>query len=305
MDFLIDVIEKCNGLEPVDKLKLILVASGVKPATFVPLKVYPKNLGVKPHLEKHLKDHGFLFKIGNPRSFEEIDKIQKNKIFWSLKGVWYGFDVFRDKKHQKLFKEYRAYVKRKRQDKADKAAGRLYDYPQCCVKQFIRENDLNWIKKNYSYYDYYKRLHDSERKFPFILHTACSANCKESRKLNTKYKNAVKKHAPKFYKEFSKKKNLISHFMVEGRNNIITDINGTPLWESADGGEYNLVAMKKFKEHYYQLAHLDKKKYSRGDVLSGAAEMQFNFADIKVKKKIRHIKNLVHIRKFRAIGRKY
>ncbi|MBN1645221.1 hypothetical protein JW851_04275 [Candidatus Woesearchaeota archaeon] len=306
MDFLIDFIEKRDCFEPADKLKLILFAARTKPSTFVSLKITPRNIGDKFHFERHLKDHNIFFNVDKPKSFEEISKIKNNKIVWSLKGTWYGYDLFKDKQHQRLFKRYLSFVKRQKKDDADIAAGKVYGYPACCIKQYIKENDLDWLKNNFSYYSYYKRLHDSERKFPFIAHTPCSTKCDISRKLNIKYKNIIKKRAPKFFKEFSKKKYFRTDFIVEGENNLMVGINNRPLWVKQDAHEYTVIANKPYNKHFYLLSYLTKEKeYAKGSLLSGSAEMQYNYADIKINKLKKVIPNLVHIRKFKLLGRKY
>ncbi|MBD3361466.1 hypothetical protein GF358_01610 [Candidatus Woesearchaeota archaeon] len=306
MNFLVDFVEKSDAFEQLDKLKLFLFAARIKPATFVALKITPKNIGDKFHFEKHLKEKNIVFKVDKPKSYEEIVKIRKNRIVWAIKGTWYGYDLFRNKAYQNLFKKYVSYVKKGKKDKADLTAGRLYGYPSCCVKNYIKENDFDWVKKNYSYYEYYKKLHDVERKFPFIVHTACSAKCSASKKLNTQYRNIIKKMSPKFYKEFTKKKSFKSDFIVEGENNLLTEIGQTPLWIEKDGHEYNLIAAKKFNNHYYLFSHLTKDKvYAHGSLLSGKAEMQYNHADIKINKLKKIIPNILHIRQFKVLGRKY
>jgi hypothetical protein len=306
MDLLIDFVEKSNCFEPIDKLKLILFAANAKHSTFVALKITPKNISDKFHFEKHLKDHGIVFNVGKAKSFEEISKITNNKIVWSLQGTWYGYDLFRNKKYQQLFKRYKSFVKRQKKDKADILAGQIYNYPACCVKQYIKENDLGWLKKNYSYHKYYKKLQDTERKFPFIIHSACSKNCKESRQRNKKYINILKKRANKFYKEFSKKKFFRTDFIVEGENNILINIKEWPLWIEKDGHEYNLVSKKPHNKHHYMFSYLTKNKaYIKGSLLSGSVKMQYNYADIKITKLKKVIPNLIHVRKFKLLGRKY
>lgn len=306
MDFLIDLVEKSDCFEPVDKLKLILFATKAKPATFVPLKISPKNIGDKFHFERHLKEKNIFFSVDSPKSFEEIVKIKENKIVWSLKGTWYGYDLFRDKQHKKMFRQYVSMVRKHRQDRADIIAGKLYGYPACCIKQYVKENNPDWIKRKYSYYGYYKRLHDSERNFPFIVHTPCSPKCSASRKLNTRYRNIIKKRAPKFYKEFSRKKSFKSDFIVEGENNFLFGVNALPLWVHKDGHEYNLVARKKYNDHHYMFSFLSRdREYVKGAVLSGSAAIQYNYADIKISRLKKIIPNLIHVRKFKLLGRKY
>jgi len=305
MDFLVDFIEKCDCFEISDKLKLLLFILSNKPATFAPLKIYPKNLEDKSHFEKHLNEHNFFPIIGKPKSFEEIDKISGNKIIWSIKGTWYGYDLFKDKKAKELFKKYIYLVKKQKHDEADFIAGKIYDYPVCCVRNYIKENKLDWLKKKYSYYKYYKKQHDLERKFPFVIHSPCSLKCKATQKLNRKNKQIIKKHAPRFYKEFTKKKSFKSDFIVEGENNFITGIKEQKLWSAEKGHDYNIVSKNKFNKHNYMFSYLSKNKYEKGTILQGRAVIQHNYADFVFKKTKKIIKNLVHVRHFKALGRKY
>lgn len=305
MDFLVDFIEKCSCFERADKLKLLLFALGIKPATFASLKVSPKNIGDKIHFEKHLADHDFAFVIDKPKSFEEIAKVSGNKIIWSLKGAWYGYDLFKDRKFKDLFKKYVYMIKKRKQDEADFIAGKLYGYPICCVRNYIRENNLDLLKKNYTYFQYYKKLHDMDRKFPFVVHTPCSTRCRHTQKMNTRNKNILRKNATRFYKDFTKKKSFKTDFIIEGENNLTIGLEGNPLWVKKDGHEYNLVSKKTFNRHHYMFSHLTKKEYKKGSLISGRAGIQHNYADIKLGRVKKVIKDLTHIRQFKLLGRKY
>lgn len=300
---LIRFAEIAKGFDDFERLKLILFASGIKPSTYVILRVDPNNLSEKYRFEKRLEDLGVVFVSSRPHAYEEIDKISKNKIIWKIKGVWIGYDLFNNKQGLKDFKDYVSAVKKHDDKKADKLGGKLYGYPSCCIKEYIQEQNKNFIKKKYSYYEYYKKLHDVERKFPFIIHTACSAKCIESRKLNTKYKNTIKKFAPHFYKKFVKKKTYSTDLIVDAPSDIFK--NKKSIWPSKDGFEYTVIAKKPFEKHYYIYTHLTKKFYDFGAVLDSKVTMQYRFADIKIKKVKKKIKNLMHVRKFFVVGRSY
>lgn len=306
MDFLIDFVEKSACFEPVDKLKLVLFASGAKPATFVALKIMPENIGDKFHFERHLKENKIMFSVDRPKSFEEIAKINGNRIIWSLKGTWFGYDLFKDRRHKKMFRQYVSLVRRHKKEKADIVAGKLYGYPACCIRQYLKENNPLWVKDKYSYYEYYKKKHGAERKFPFVVHTPCSVKCRASKILNEKYRQAVKKYAPAFYKEFSKKKVFSTDFIVEGENNFLVSADGQLLWDEKDGHEYNLITAKPYNRHYYMMAYLSRDiAYVKGSVLRGSVAMQYNYADIKINKLKKVIRNIIHVRKFKLLGREY
>jgi hypothetical protein len=162
------------------------------------------------------------------------------------------------------------------------------------------------LNKNYDYYEYYKKINELDRRFPFIFHTPCSLNCRESRNLNNLYKRTIQKHAPRFYKEFSRKKILRTDFIVSSENNIKKGINGPDLWTDKAGHSYNLVAKKPYNRHYYIYPYLTKDEgYARGTLLSGSVTMQYNHADVKINKFKKIIPNLIHVRKFKLLGRKY
>ena len=298
---LVRFAEIAKGFDDYERLKLILFASGAKASTYVVLKVDSTNLSEKYRFEKRLNDLGVVFVESRMRAFEEIDRIVRNKIIWKIAGVWVGYDLFHDKKSLALFKKYVTDVRKQKHKKADLLGGKLYSYPKCCIKQYLKEQDMSYLKKNFSYYSYYKRLHDVERKFPFLMHTACKVNCRDSAKLNTKYKNAVKKYAPYFYKKFSKKKVHNTDLIVDAPSDIIH--NGRSIWPVKNALEYSVIAKKKFEGHYYIYTHLTRKFYDFGAVLNAQVSMQYDYADIKVKGVKKEIRNLMHIRKFFVIDR--
>ncbi len=300
---LIRFAEIAKGFDDSERLKLILFASGVKSATYVILKIDQNNLTEKYRFEKRLQNLDVVFVESRMHSYEVIDRIVRNKIYWKIKGIWIGYDLFQGKKELKMFKSYVTALRKQKHNKADKIGGRLYDYPRCCIKEYVKEQNMDYLKKNFTYYKYYKRLHDSIRKYPFIMHTACSTACRKTAKLNNKYKNAVKKFAPNFYKKFSLKKIYDTELIVDVPSDIF--VYGKSIWPAKSAFEYSVIAREKFEGHNYIYTYLSRKFYDLGAVLDAKVTMQYRYADIKVKKVKKEIKNLTHIRKFFVVGRKF
>jgi len=288
MKNLIRFIERSNAFDNNSKLKAILLASGVKPNTYVHLRI-EKNLHDKHEFERLLKLNKIEYAVSRAKGFEEITSVT-NKAKWKLKGTWYGYDLFKNKKEQERFKKYVGLVKRRRHAQSDKLAGSIYGYPSCCINKFIQEHDTNKLVKKYSYYDYYKRLHDSDKAFPFIAHTPCTAKCKRTKTLNAKYKSIIKKLAPQFYKKYSRKRK----FNVP----VIVDIESDGIWKKKDAYDYILITQKPIEKKYQLVSWLTKKEYARGTVLQSSITLQYDYATVRVKKKIKEIKNFHHERKF-------
>lgn len=300
---LIRFAEIAKGFDADERLKLILFASGAKPATYVILKIDPDNLTEKYHFEKRLKDLGVVFSASRSRSYEVIDRIEKNRVIWKIKGVWIGYDLFNDKKSLEQFRKYVSELKKQNHKKADEIAGKLYGYPACCIKEYIKEHNLDYLKKKFSYYQYYKRLHDTERKFPFLIHTPCSVSCRKSAALNRKYRNAVKRHTVKFYDKFCSKKSYSTDLIVDAPSDILK--KGKSIWPVKKALEYSVISKKPYKGNHYMYTYLSKKFYDIGAVLDAKVTMQYSYADIKVRKARKEIKNLMHVRKFLVVGRGY
>ncbi|MBW3018686.1 hypothetical protein KY329_00680 [Candidatus Woesearchaeota archaeon] len=294
-DMLVDFIEKSAAFDNDARLKLLLVVSGVKPATFVPLRITPRNLDDKYHFEKHLKEAGFKFTVTKPRSFEEISKIKKNLIYWRMKGIWYGFDIFRNDKVYADFKRYKKLSKAGRYKQADVIGGKIYGYPSCCVKEFIRERDPKFIAKKYTYGQYFKRLQDIETKYPFIVHTPCN-KCKASENLNNKYRAAIKKIAPKFYRQFTKKQKLIMPIIINFENDLM--LKGTSIWPEKKMHNYTAISKKPIDKKYYLISFLTKNHYVEGDVVKAELTMQYNWISVREIKRTGYIRHLAHERKF-------
>lgn len=300
---LIHFAQSAKGLDNPAKLKLILLAAGAKPATFFALKITPENLGEKAHLEHHLRENGLSFIAGKARAYEEITGIEGNAVKWIIKGSWYGYDVFADKTHALLFKKYLGLLAGQKHEQADRIAGKLYAYPACCVGHYIKEHNLAFLRRTYTHYTYYRHLRDYERVFPFIQHMACSTRCLKSKKLNAQYAAVLRKHAPKFFREFSAVKRFSADVVVDSESVLLQDVvygirSTASVFPVKDGHEYSLLTMKKLQNHYYLLAHLTKDTIVRGTVLPAKITMRHGYADAVLGKPKRVIKNLHHERHF-------
>jgi hypothetical protein len=300
---LIDFAQTAKGLDDCSKLKLILFAAGAKPATFFALKISPKNLDDKEHLERHLKQCRIPFLVSRPKSYEEITAIKGNAIKWEMTGTWYGYDLFKDNKQLDMFQKYLELSRHQKHAQSDRLGGKLYDYPQCCVEHYLKEHNLAFLKKNYTHYTYYQHLHDVERAFPLVMHTPCSTKCAASKKLNAKYATVLKKAAPRFWKEFSAVKNYSMDVVIDSESEILQDIlyrlaSVKQVFPVKDGHEYSVITLKPVRGHYYIYSALSKECMCRGTVMNAKARVQFTYADVKLGKPKKIISNLHHERKF-------
>ncbi len=287
---LLAFIEKSKSFDNNSKLKLIEFVSGIKPSTYVKLRI-EKNLHDKHEFEDLLNENKILFEASKPKGYEEIDAIKTNAAHWKLKGTWYGYDLFKNKEYNARFLEYVTLLRQQKHDTADKLAGVIYGYPQCCIETFIREHNQKELAKRYSAYQYFKRLHDSDKKFPFISHTPCSTVCKQTKKLNLQYANSVKRIAPTFYKKYSKKRTYRIPVIVDVENDMIK-------WKKQDGHDYTIITQKPLEGKYCLISWLTRGKYKRGTILDATLTLQYDYAEIYVHKKKGYLKNFHHERKF-------
>lgn len=289
---LLRFIEKSKAFDNSAKLKALLFVSGVKPNTYVHFRI-TNNIDDKHEFERLLKLNKIPFNASKAKGFEEISAIKGSAAVWKIKGVWYGYDLFRNKKSQKDFTKYVSLVKQQKHSAADKLAGKLYGYPACCIKKFIAEHDPKALPKKYTYYEYYKRLQDYGRNFPFISHTPCSLSCKKSTALNKKYANAINKTSLKFHLAYLKEKKYSVPVIVDTENN--------GLWKKKNGHCYVLVTKNPLDGRYYEINWLSKAKFPRGTVIDADVILCSNCAIVKIKRKIGYLKNFHHERKFTAI----
>lgn len=271
------------------KINLAVFLCGLKKACFVRLKVNPKNIDDPKHFEEHIAKCKFLFKRTEPKSFEEIESVT-SVIKWGFSGIWFGYDLFSSLPALHEFEKYHVLLKKKHES-ADLVAGKLYGYPSCCVKNFILEHSINYLK-NFSYADYYKRLHDGDRDFPWVSYLPCP-KCKASKLLNQKYEACVKKFLPRTYHYYKDLYSLNADFIVDAESDVLED--GRSIWPEKDAHEYSLISTKPVDNHYYIISFLSKKQYPRGMVFSGKADLKYDYADVKVNK-VLGVKKIVHVR---------
>jgi len=291
-----------KGFDIKEKIKLILFTAGLKSATYIILKINPDSLDEKYRFEQLLKQNKILFSASRQKGYEEITSIKGNKIIWELKGIWIGYDLFKDKKTKKQFEQYKNLISKQQIKKADEIGGKIYGYPSCCIKNYQKETPEH-IKKHYTYYEFYKEVQDSDRRFPFIFYSPCSLKCKKTAALNRKYSNIVKRFTPEIWKEYIKKDRFAADLIVDEESDIL--VKGKTIWPERNAHEYDVILRKPHKRRYYLYAYLTRKNYEKGTILSALITQQYDYADIKVKKVKGIIKNLIHERKMPLIGRKY
>ena len=290
------------SLDMRNKLKLILFASGVKPNTFLILRVNPQTLHDEHLLDRLLEDNGVVHIKNRAKSYEEIKSIKGNKILWEIVGNWIGYDLFKDERSKQMFMRYVDHLTKFEHAQADKTAGKLYDYPDCDVKQHIKERDKRYIQKNYSCYEYYKKQQAIDRAFQFVFHRAHAPDCKKSAKLNKLYSDTVKKAREAVYKEYSKTRNYDVDLLVSDESNIMID--GESIWPEKDGHEYEVVTRKPLEGKYWLISHLTKQEYKKSEILRAQVSLRYNYADVKVKGvKKGVVKGLHHERHLPLLGR--
>lgn len=294
---LIKFAEQAQGLEPLQRLKLILFATGAKPNAHVVLKISAKNLEEKQHFEQHLKHNNIIYEVSRAKSYEEIKDIRGNTVRWEIKGTWHGYDLFKTKTTQQGFHNYKKLLKEQKHHAADKIAGQLYGYPTCCTKEYTKEHNTDYVKKKYTYASFYQRMYDNDKKFPFVFHYPCSTKCKATKKLNNYYATIIKKNAPAFYKDYTKKHAVIAELVVDAESDIYDD-NAQPLWEEKDAHDYSLIALKPINGHHYLFGHLTKALLLHGAVVTANIIMTQRWTNIRINSLKDFIKDVHHERKF-------
>ena len=296
-ELLVRFAESARGFDVLHKLKLVLFAVGVKPNAYIVLKVNSKNLEEKAHFENHLLKNNVLFKVGKPKSFEEIVQVKDNVVKWEMCGVWYGYDLFRDKASVKLFQQYKSLLRLQKHAEADKIAGRLYGYPFCCVEEYWKEHDVEYLRSKFDYCSFYERSRMLDKRFPFVFHYACSKNCSASAKLNKKHSFAIKKHASKLWGEFSEKKTFTADVLVDAESDVFDD-NAKSLWPMRDCHEYSLVSAHSVDGHFYLFTVLVKSLIPRGSIAFARISLRHNFADVELLCLKDFVGEVQHYRKF-------
>jgi hypothetical protein len=291
-----------DGFDIKEKIKLVLFLAGLKPSAYIVLKINPESLDEKYRFEQLLKQNKILSSVSRQKGYEEITKIKSNEIRWEFKGVYVGYDLFKDKKTKKEFTRYKKLISKQKLDKAHLLGGKLYNYPLCCTKQYLKET-VKYIKKNFTYYRFYKRFHDLDRKFPFIFYSPCSIKCKRTAVLNRKYSNAVKKFTLEIWEQYTKKDKFKVEIIVDEESDLT--VKGKTIWPEKEGHEYDVILRKPHNKKYYLYAYLTKKNYEKGTILEATITQRYGYADIEVRKVKGILKGLVHERKMPLIQRKY
>lgn len=272
-----------------DKLKAILFFAGVKPATYVHLRVQ-RNYRDKTRFKELLKQAGVPHNTGRAKGFEEIRYVKGNKAIWRKEGIWYGHDLFQNKTGRQLFDKYVKLLKQQKHTDADRTAGRLYGYPRCCIEAYIKEHKPTYVRKKYTYYDYYKRLHQSDKNFPFIFHVPCTPTCSRSKKLNQLYHKTIKQHAPRVYRAYTAKRTY--------KVPVIIDTESNGLWAKQNGHDYVVITQKPIEKKHWLISWLTKKSYERGTILDATVTLQYDYATITNTKKTGTLEDFHHERHF-------
>lgn len=293
---LVRFAESAKGFDVLQKLKLILFTVGVKPNTYVVLKISPKNLEEKAHFESHLKQLGIIFEVGKPKSYEEITEVKSNIVKWEIKGTWYGYDLFSNKKSQQLFHKYKLLLRQQKHAEADELAGKLYGYPHCCTEEYSKEHDTDYLKQKYTYCKFYERMHAQDKKFPFIFHYICNKNCKRTIALNKKYSAAIKRHAPNLWNNFSAEQTSTADLIVDSESDVFDD-NAKSIWQNKDCHDYSLVSAEPIHGNYYLLSYLAKSLIPRGTIAKAKIKIKYNYADVELLSFIDFVGDLHHERK--------
>jgi len=246
----------------------------------------------KHKFETLLKKNGILFNASRAKGFEEIQGIKNNAAVWRLKGTWYGYDLFHSTKELHLYIKYRELLKQQKHTRADRVAGELYGYPTKAVEAFAKTHNSRALARKYTYYQYYKRMHDSDIAFPFITHVPSTPKSVESKKLNDLYKRTVKKHAPAFYKEYTKKRKYKVPVIVDTENTI------PGIWKTRTAHDYVVITTKPIEGKYWLISWLTKKEYKRGTILDTTITIQYDYASITVNKELGRLPKFHHERHF-------
>lgn len=298
---LVKFAERSKGLEIREKIKLVLFLSHLKPNAEIILKIDSKDLDEKFEFERLLKKHHLLFSVSRARSYEEIKKIKNNKVIWEIKGTYYIYDLFSSQRDQQNFNDYLSLLKEGRRLAGDKIIGIHYGYPLCCIKRFIKELDPFFLKRNYTYWSYYKKQQDLDHRFPFVFHRPCSLDCKKSAGMNKKYETTLQKISKKIYKEYINQSRFKGRLIVGEISDV--EVKNQSIWPKKEGYEYELIFKKPFRRYYYLVSFLSRKEYEKGQLLKGEVILQYDYAKVDIlKKKKKIVHDLHHERKLPLLG---
>jgi len=288
---LIRFAEQTHAFDAKDKLKLILFAAEVKPATYLHLRI-KNNLHDKHRFEELLDKAGIVYSVSRAKGFEEITGIEDNAANWHFTGIWYGYDLFHTKSQKKEFNRYKKLIRAGKQAEADRVAGRLYGYPNSAVEWFIKSKNPKTLAQKFTYYQYYKQLHEIDRAFPFICHVPPSPTCKDSKRANEIYRKTIKALAPRFYKEYTKKRTYRCPIIVDMENSVEN------VWPEHRGHDYIVITTKPIEGQHWLISWLTRTTYPRGTILDAKITIQYDYARVDVIRKTGQLTGFYHKRHF-------
>ena len=302
MKSLVDFAILSRGLSNKDKSKLLLFAAGQKPATSLYLHITKESLDELYHFEHVLRLNKIAYLKGREKSFEEVKRIKENKVLWDTAGLWVDFDLFHTLKQKDEFLKYRSFWQKGKTHRAHNLGGKLYSYPSCCIAQYGKETGA-YIKKHYTYYPLYKRLHDIDKRFPLLAYVPCSLSCKKAIEQHKLFSQIIKQNSPSFYHHLREVVPYETDVLIDGENDVPE--NGKSIWQKKDGHDYIVLGMKPFTGKFWFYTVLSKKTYVRGTILSATIKHHSTYGEVILGREKGMIQDLVHERNLPLLKRGY
>ncbi|MBI4148030.1 hypothetical protein HY490_01955 [Candidatus Woesearchaeota archaeon] len=289
-------VQSAKAFDLSEKIKLVVFATGIKPAAYVRLKIGPKNLECKAHFEKHLKDCRIKFLRSGPKTYEEISAVKRNAVVWTPAGIWFGYDLFADKRAKQNFLTYKILKSKGQHARADCIGAGIFGYPSCCQKQYTKEHSMNYVRKHYTYYGFYKKTQDVDRKFPYIFHFPCTTTCTRTQTMNARHRALVKRHAPHVFASFTAKHHFTTPVIVDSVSDIL-DNAGLSIWSRKNGTNAELITKEKINGHHYLVSHLTKKSLLKGEIYPAHMTIRHETGMVTLGKKKGTLARLHHERR--------
>ncbi len=303
MKALLDFVILCRGMTTKDRIKLLLFALGLRPATSVYLCITPDNLKESFLFEHTLRMYKIIYLRGREKSFEEVKKIQHNKIVWDVTGLWIDYDLFHTVKQKEQFIQYRKlWQLDKERNKRNTIAGKLYDYPLCCITQYNKETP-RYICKNVDSYAFYNRMHVIDKKFSLLSYAPCSLLCKNALSQQNHFATAIRNASLSFWNHLHEVDVYETDVIVESENDIIVD--GKSIWKTKNGHDYIVLAVTPFHGKHWFYTVLSKKPYPVGTVLSATIKQYATYGEVLLGREKGYIKDLHHERNLPLLRREY
>lgn len=302
MKSLVDFAILSRGLSNKDKSKLLLFATRKKPATSLYLHITKESLDELYQFEHALRLSKIIYLKGREKSFEKIKSIQGNKVLWDIAGLWVDFDLFHTIKQKEEFLKYRSFWQKGKTNRAHYIGGKLYGYPSCCIAQYGKDT-LQYIKKHYSAYAFYKRLHEIDKRFPLLAYTPCTLSCKKANEQHKLFSQTIKETSPSFYHHLREVTPYESEVIIDMENDLME--NGKSIWQKKDGHDYVVLATKPFQNKYWFYSVLSKKAYSHGTVFSATITHHSTYGEVLLGRDKGIIPNLQHERNLPLLKREY